>query len=188
MANSKTPSLFNNLDPNVKDQFDQLLGAAKPKITISEHAFVNRYLPMLYNFYTGEIGLDEISKYRTIWIDEVSKSGYNEVSIIDQAGNVLRVVPPVFGKVQYMPKEKGFNIASVMSNYSQIKRSRGDAKADTLFKGSMGNAWINRSAPVDQRWEELFNYYKCTPTENRADEEHKPNVIDYDLDQLTYEP
>lgn len=187
MAKSKIPSLFHNLDPNVKGQFNALLTGAKPTITISEYAFLNRYLPMLYNFYTGDIAKEEISKFRTLWITEVSKSGYNEVAVVDQAGKTILVVPPVLGRVQYQPKDKHFSIGSVMTNYSRTKTIRGAKAADHLLKGNMGQAYINKSTPLDPRWQQLFDHYKCTPL-NAPPEPTKPNDIGYDPGEFAYEP
>lgn len=186
MANRKIPSLFDNLDPALKSQFDQLSPTAKERITISEHAFLERYLPMLYNFYTGDISSEDISKFRTLWINEVAKSGYNEVLVVDQAGNTVQVVPPVLGRVQYSHKDRNFSISAVMGSYGQLKRMRPKMATDIL-KGGIGNALVNRSAPVDGRWQKLFEYYKCAPVDTQAEVAPQAS-IGFDPDELTYEP
>lgn len=186
MNDKVKPSLFKNLNPDERKLFDELSSPPKVTISINEHEFVGRYLPILYNFYTGDIDKENIGKFRAMWINEVSGNGYNEVNVVNINGDIVAVVPPVFGRVQYTPKDAQFSLASAFKTYHGIARNRGETAAVNMLKQIMFNAEINKEKPLEDRWNALFDYYKCGQQES-APVVESIQKSDFNEDDYTYE-
>lgn len=187
MNQRKTPSIFNNLSPDEAKLFDELSKPPVSKITINEHLFVTRYLPMLYNFYTGEINPEYINKFRATWIRDIARTGYNEVRVVDNKGEVVAVVPPTLGRVQYAHKDGRLDVASAFKKHNSIALARGEVEATRLLKMIMFNATIKKEAPLEDRWMALFAHYKCNPSQQDTTQEATLAKPDFNEDDYTYE-
>lgn len=190
MTTAKIPSFFTRLTKDEKTVIDSLIegkGLVQPTLNVT--TFTSRYLPLLYNFYTGEVGLEEISKYRTIWINEVAGTGHTEVNVVDDNGATVVIVPPVLGAIQYVPKDKNFSISDTLKTYSDIRSHRNEVQANKHLRGTIFNAHINHADSHESRWVELFKLFKCSPQSAQTNTKSTNDIIPFSDDsEMIYEP
>ena len=71
------------------DSLNTLIGKDDTIPTIPEYVFIQRYLPVLMSCK------DDSWRFNRLWIDEVSKSPYLPVDLLDNSGSIIGQVPPL---------------------------------------------------------------------------------------------
>lgn len=127
------------------------------KSTIPEVVFKVYFLDF---FKSGMNTPDRDFKYAK-WI-ELSRSPYNEVDVIDNAGNVIFTVPPLYVKPSIDDSVIDINFSNISSKYI-LKSNRLKSDADNYLSTELtpiGDKLTSNTEDITSRWLEIFKRYE----------------------------
>lgn len=145
---------------------------------LPEPIFVQHFLP----YFSGQVAIDETSTIYAEWLS-VSGGPHKPVDIIDQHGNVLYRVPPVYSTYNISTDPDRPDIASIIIAYSQHEShipGSGESMFHDEIKNYLDSMDVETREYIEQ-WTNIFRRYGLIQ-DNAKDSN---NIVDDD-DILEY--
>ena len=147
--------------------------------TLPEVVFVEYFL----DFFKSQMNTPDRDLKYAKWI-ELSGSPYNEVSIIDNEGNILYNVPPIYIKPTLDDSVINTNFSNIANNY-MLKHSRlasvGSQYLDGELKKVSDGMKVNNDEII-KRWNAIFLKYQQPSITVQPTQPKLPTISDDDIE------
>ena len=128
---------------------------------LPENIFVEYFLDFFRNHNTGNLN----EPLNLKWV-ELSGSVYNEVDILNAAGDVIYAVPPLMARVDLTGKPvEDFNFSRMVGEY-KLRSSRLQTDADNFLNTQLTGLDKQITPAIDNnmqsRWNAIFSRYEVS--------------------------
>lgn len=152
-----------------------LMEKEKRNPTITESLFVSKYLPILtYNLHREEGSKGKVNTLE--WINDVAKSPFNRVDVVDNKNKVLFWIPAILKQGGVYNQNSAKDSVYQLIKDSELRSSVAPGFGDRFLKEGFDRKLngVNSKGDEDQaQWEYILNRYDLLKTQSK--DSIKPN-------------